>query len=99
MYKLSNIKISPPFQKENLANIVAKTMRLGAQDIEQLQLLRLSLDARKKSDIHYVATVTFVTNKKLDTKRIKNLETCVKSKPISLTWKGEKKKIVIVFSS
>lgn len=61
MYKLSNIKMEVGFNEQSLLKKVQQ--QVGA--IENLKIIKQSLDARRKSEIHYVLTVAFNGSSKL----------------------------------
>ncbi len=57
MITLKNIKLPIKYTAEELNNIVAKTLRIPADNLSSVNLRRISIDARKKSDVHYIATI------------------------------------------
>ena len=63
IYKLDNIKIKPPINRDNEKEIVAaavsKKLRLNAEQFDNLTILRRSLDARKKNDIVWIYSAAF----------------------------------------
>ena len=65
LIKLSNIKLPVGFGENELKLKAAEMLRTSADCITDFQLLRLSIDARKKSDVHYVcAAVISAENEK-----------------------------------
>lgn len=98
MYKLSNVRLEVGFDKNRLDEVIAKKIKINTSLINGIKLKKLSIDARKKDDIHYVSTMVFDCGKRLDVKKIKNLE--IYSAPIRTqkTWKGDHKNIIIVGS-
>ena len=58
MIKISNIKASADFKVEGLKAKAALMLGIAPDSITDFALSRLSVDARKKSDVHYVCTVT-----------------------------------------
>lgn len=57
MIKLGEIRVAPQYDEEQLLFAAAKRLNIDRGTIKSLRLLRKSLDARKKSDIHYTLTV------------------------------------------
>ncbi len=53
---ISGIRLPLGYQEEDLARAAAKQISIDAKEIHSSRLLRRSLDARKKQDIHYLAT-------------------------------------------
>lgn len=59
MYKISNIKLPVDFDRSNLSEYIAKSIRINPTAISNAKLYKLSIDARNKSNIFYVATMLF----------------------------------------
>jgi len=69
MLKISNLKI-PANPIINLNEYIAKKLSVRVNDITEYKIIRKSLDARRKGQIHYVCTVTAcVTNEEEILKR------------------------------
>lgn len=98
MYKLSNVRLEVGFDRELLCEVVAKKVRVNVSDISNIKLKKLSIDARKKDDIHYVATIVFECTKRLDVKKIKNLDNYSETVRTQKKWQSDHKKIIIVGS-
>jgi len=98
MYKLSNLRLPVDFDKSQLNQFVAKKIKISTASISKIKLKKLSIDARKKDDVHFVATIVFDCDNKLDCKKIKNLEKYSEPNYIQKMWNGEHKKIIIVGS-
>lgn len=81
MYKIS-IKLPIDFDKNNLKVYVAKEVKLKVSDISKCKLLKLSLDARDKSNIFYLASICFEPSHNLNLHRLKNV-TMYNSKEIN----------------
>lgn len=58
MIKITNINIPVDYSESDLKNKAAGALGLSADSISNLRLARLSVDARKKSEVHYVCAVT-----------------------------------------
>lgn len=61
MYRIDNIKMKPPVHDERteLAVTVAKLTGLGPADVNNLTILRRSVDARRKPDVILVYNIAF----------------------------------------
>ncbi|MEA4894451.1 MAG: hypothetical protein VB064_04235 [Oscillospiraceae bacterium] len=57
MIKITNIKIPADFSEHDLRQKAASALGLSADSVSSPSLARLSIDARKKSDVHYVCSV------------------------------------------
>lgn len=72
-YRLAQIKTEIDEPVENIPAIIAKTLHIGTGDIKEWGIRRRSIDSRKKPHIQFVYTADFVTDKKLNTKKNRNL--------------------------
>lgn len=99
MYKISNLKLSVDFDKKNLNKYIANKLNLDIKSITNCKLIKLSIDARDKTSIKYVASIIFDCEKTLNIGRYKNVEKYV---PEDIEYKKLKnncsKNIVIVGS-
>lgn len=57
MIRISNIKLPLDYNMRTLRKIVCKTLRIEPEAIEKLTMLRRSIDARRKNNIHFIATL------------------------------------------
>ncbi len=57
MLKISNLRLPVGFADGDIRLAAAERLRLPVEDVESAALVRLSVDARDKSDIHYSAAV------------------------------------------
>lgn len=72
-YRLAQIKTDIDEPMDRLPARVAKQLRIRESDIREWEVRRKSTDSRKKPHIQFVYTVDFVTDKKPDLKRNRNL--------------------------
>ena len=56
IYRISELRLSLDGELEDLKTQAAKRLRVGKKAIRSLQLVRKSVDARKKDDVHFVCT-------------------------------------------
>ena len=61
MYQTDRINLIPPIrnEKEALRDALAKRLRIGADQLFDIRILKKSLDARKKPDLKYTYTLAF----------------------------------------
>lgn len=82
MIRISNIKYPVVLDESNIPEFVAKKYKIGK--LKDFRIVKKSIDARKKDDIHYVYTVDIVTdNENKLLKQYKNI-TVPKDKHYSL---------------
>lgn len=63
MLKISNLKLPLDFTAEQLTAAAAKRLRLPAHAVRDLRLIKKSVDARKKNDVHFVCAVEVSTDR------------------------------------
>ena len=59
MYKISNVKLPVDFDKNCLQQIISKNTHIKEEYITNCKLYKLSIDARHKPNVFYVATILF----------------------------------------
>lgn len=57
MILVRNLRLAPGQAEEELITAAARKLRIAEREIDNIKLVKRSLDARKKSDIHYVCAV------------------------------------------
>lgn len=57
MIRISNIKMTVDEEIENIGRKISQKLKIDEKDIEEISIVRESLDARKKNNIHFVYTV------------------------------------------
>lgn len=55
MIRLKNLRLPLKYNQEQLNSAVAKELKMSVKDILDVSLCRVSIDARKKTDVHYIA--------------------------------------------
>ncbi len=94
MIKLSNINI--PAERGNAPWTYIASVS-GAENMTEKKILKKSVDARKKSDVHYVFTVAFsCDNEKAVLGKIKTAETYTPKKPYEFPYKDIKTDMPVV---
>lgn len=79
MIRISNVKLPVDYSDTTITNEVCRQLRCDKSSIEKLYFHKLSVDARKKSDVHYIAAL----NVELNISENKILNRC-KNKNISI---------------
>ena len=76
MIKVSNIKLPVGYTGNDIRLALMKSLKLKEADIESVKLHRASIDARKKDNVYYNATVTakLRVNEKKITDKFRNAE-------------------------
>ncbi len=64
--KLSNVKLPVDYNNKIVMGKIAEMLKISEKLILQYELIRLSVDARKKNDVHYLATVKVILDKKIN---------------------------------
>lgn len=98
VYKINQLILPVDFKKSDLSEYVSKKINVNRDSLENVQLFKLSIDARDKKNLCYKASILFDTKTKLKYKQLKNVE--VYSEPVvpSIRWGGKNEQIIIVGS-
>ena len=59
MIELKNLQLDPGVSERVLPALAARALKISEKDIRQIRITKKSLDARRKSDIHWIYSVTF----------------------------------------
>ena len=65
MIKLSNLKLSIDYTENTVTDEISKMLRVPPTAILKYEFSRLAVDARKKNNVHYTATVNVKLNEKI----------------------------------
>lgn len=57
MIRINNLRLSPNYKEDELIKKIVKELNCKKNEIVSYELFKLSIDARKKSDVHFLATV------------------------------------------
>lgn len=57
MIRVNNLYLQPDYNNDTLLKKIKKELGCHAGDIKNIQLFKRSIDARKKNDVHFLATV------------------------------------------
>ena len=81
MLKLSDIKLPVDYTEETVKNEIAKKLNIPETAVKSFEFVKLSVDARKKNDVHYNAAVKFsLDNRIVSEKNIINSKKNQKTK-------------------
>lgn len=81
MVRLSNVKLPVDYTDKVVLSEIAKMLKIPQKAILKFEFVRLSVDARKKQNVHFTATVDIT----IDSKYIKESEIIRKNKKLGVT--------------
>lgn len=97
MIKISNLSLPSNHTEQDIKAAVSSKIKCPAKDIKNLIILKKSLDARKKSDIHYIITVAAeVRNESAILQKSKKAEPYLPPSPLQIPKKSLKTRPVVV---
>ena len=85
MLRLSNLRAPLDYTKETLAALLAQKLKLSPKDLLSFRVVRRSVDARDKTDVHFVLSVDLtLRNEQAALRHGKNLAPVSAAKPLAL---------------
>lgn len=81
MIKLNNLKLKVDYSDNSVISEIARTLKIPKNAIVKYEFARLSVDARKKDNVHYLASVNVTVNERL----IKEKDIIKKNKKLNIT--------------
>ncbi len=57
MIRISNIYLPPDYNNDDIVKRAVKELNCHRESIKEINLFKLSIDARKKNDVHFLATI------------------------------------------
>lgn len=66
MYRIQNIKLSLERSEEELPEVLAQKLGIPVESIRRVSIAKKAVDARKKQEIHFVYTLEFETDERVD---------------------------------
>ncbi|MBE6737147.1 MAG: hypothetical protein E7566_00625 [Ruminococcaceae bacterium] len=98
MITLKNLRLPLKYSKEELKFACTKALRISSDDVKSVSIKRLSIDARKKNDVHYIATLNIEIsgNEKIIVSKNKNTEITNEKKYTFKALKNLDKRPVII---
>ncbi len=83
MIRINQLKLKVDHTEEELWSKAAKTLRMPVEEIEVLRIIKQSIDARKKEELHFTYTVDVkVPNEKTVLHRAKNVNVILTEKKV-----------------
>lgn len=79
MIRINNIKVPLDFDFSEIKKLCVKKFSINNEDIKSAKLVRKSVDARKKSDVHFIISVELETVN--EDVLLENIKDAVKSEP------------------
>ncbi len=95
MLKLDQISLPVIFDDKDILQQVCKTLKINKDIVQKCEILKLSIDARKKPNIKYIASIGVVLKNNAESK-YKNLQYTKVTKLLQYTPKTTDKKFVVV---
>ncbi len=83
-YRISNLKVDYKLGNSFLIDTISKKLRINKEDIVSLNIIKRSIDARKKPDIKYVYTLDICVKKHIEKKISKQLDLAPSYKDIEI---------------
>ena len=68
MIRIQQLKLPVTHTQEELEQKIRKTLKIGKHDLQEIELLRRSIDARKKSELKYVYQLDVKVKEKYNNK-------------------------------
>lgn len=101
MFKICEVKVSLEGKNDNLIikDTLCKELMIKKEKLTFFKILKRSLDARKKDDIHYKFNLAFDVEKDVQGKIVKNNKVSEYKEEKTLIKKVEKQKVVLVVGS
>ncbi len=95
MIKIEQISLPIKFSDKDITDQICKKIKVSRNDIEKFEIYRLSVDARKKTDIRYVASVCVCLKGNLESK-FKSLKFNPEREKMQYEMKNTNKTFVVV---
>ena len=98
MITLKNLRLPLKYSKEEIKFACTKALRVSSDYVKSVSIKRLSIDARKKNDVHYIATLNIEIsgNEKIIVSKNKNTEITNEKKYTFKALKNLDKRPVII---
>ncbi len=90
MFIISNQKLPIEYDEKDLFSCVSRVLSVNTKDIISAKVVRRSIDARKKQDIHYVATIEAKVSGNED-KLLKRAKNCQIAQKKEYSFSSDKK--------
>lgn len=97
MIKVDNIKLKIDYKDQDIRNAISKALRIPVDHVEEYQIIKRSLDARKKPNLFYMFVLHVkVANEKVLVKKQKKLQQVQAYDYVYPTYDGQAQQPIIV---
>ena len=98
MYRINQVRLPIGFDESRLVDYLTEKLKLNKSHLSNVELYKLSIDARDKNDLHYKAGIVFDYAAKLNIAKYKNLDEYIPEDLSVEKWSGDARHIVVVGS-
>ena len=98
MYRINQVRLPVGFEINKLSDYLAAVLKLKKDVLLNVELYKLSIDARDKSDLHYKAGILFDVVGKFNVSKYKNVDIYQQEDLSTPRWQGKDGKIIVVGS-
>ena len=98
MYRINQVRLPIGFKESDLGKVLAEKLKLNTALLRDIELFKLSIDARDKNDLHYKAGILFDVEGKFNLAKYKNVDIYEKEDLSVGNWQGGQKKVFVIGS-
>ena len=101
MIEIKNLRLNVGEDTDRLTVKAAKMLRINPAQITEMRLVKRSLDARKKNDIHYVCAAAFSVSgdekRLIDAAKSRDVSTYIEKRYEIKAYRGGKRPVIVGF--
>ena len=98
MYRINQVRLPIGFKESDLGRVIAEKLKLNIALLQNVELYKLSIDARDKGDLHYKAGIVFDVQGNFNYAKYKNVDLYEKEDLSVSAWQGGEKHIFVIGS-
>ena len=98
MYRINQVRLPIGFKESDLGKVLAEKLKLNTALLRDIELFKLSIDARDKNDLHYKAGILFDVEGKFNFAKYKNVDIYEKEDLSVGNWQGGQKNVFVIGS-
>ena len=98
MYRINQVRLPIGFDENNLTRLLAEKLKVNIANLRNVELYKLSIDARDKGDLHYKAGIVFDVVGAFNHTKYKNIDLYEKEDLSVANWQGSEKRIFVIGS-
>ncbi len=98
MYRINQVRLPIGFNESELTRLLAEKLKINSANLRNVELYRLSIDARNRNDLHYKAGIVFDVVGTFNYTKYKNVDLYDKEDLSVLKWQGGDKRIFVIGS-